>query len=137
MVRLKRICKLDLFKRNLYAEFESNCFKLLSVPSSRVREVFADRDNDINAKFEAAWEFGGAPVMRQEMSMTIAILELVYHETEIERQLTDEERVEGYASWDIGLDAETVEEYYLKQQQWYLEIESDEQPINQAIRVKI
>ena len=100
------------FKQNLYAEFESNCFKLLGVPSSRVREVFADRDTDINAKFEAAWNFGGAPFMRQEMSMTIAILELVYHETEIDRQLTDEERTERYASWNIGLDADTVEEYY-------------------------
>ena len=105
------------FKRNLYAEFESNCFKLLGVPSSRVREVFADRDTDINAKFEAAWDFGGAPFMRQEMSMTIAILELVYHETEIDRQLTDEERAERYASWNIGLDADTVEEYYQKKHQ--------------------
>ena len=73
---------MDPFKRNLYAEFESNCFKLLGVPSSRVREVFADRKTDINAKFEGAWDFGGAPFMRQEMSMTIAVLELVYHETE-------------------------------------------------------
>ena len=105
-------CDMNPFKRNLYAEFESNCFKLLGVPSSRVREVFADRDTDINAKFEAAWNFGGAPFMRQEMSMTIAILELVYHETEIDRQLTDEERTERYASWNIGLDADTIEEYY-------------------------
>jgi len=105
-------CDMNPFKQNLYAEFESNCFKLLGVPSSRVREVFADRDTDINAKFEAAWNFGGAPFMRQEMSMTIAILELVYHETEIDRQLTDEERTERYASWNIGLDADTVEEYY-------------------------
>jgi len=105
-------CDMNPFKQNLYAEFESNCFKLLGVPSSRVREVFADRDTDINAKFEAAWNFGGAPFMRQEMSMTIAILELVYHETEIDRQLTDEERTERYASWNIGLDADTIEEYY-------------------------
>jgi len=105
-------CDMNPFNQNLYAEFESNCFKLLGVPSSRVREVFADRDTDINAKFEAAWNFGGAPFMRQEMSMTIAILELVYHETEIDRQLTDEERTERYASWNIGLDADTIEEYY-------------------------
>ena len=106
-------CDMNPFKRNLYAEFESNCFKLLGVPSSRVREVFADRDTDINAKFEAAWNFGGAPFMRQEMSMTIAILELVYHETKIDRKLTDQERTERYVSWDIGLDAKTVDEYYL------------------------
>ena len=55
---------MDPFKRDLYAEFESNCFKLLGVPSSRVREVFADRKTDINAKFEAAWDFGGAPFGR-------------------------------------------------------------------------
>lgn len=111
-------CDINPFKRNLYSEFESNCFKLLGVPSSRVREVFADRDTDINAKFEAAWDFGGAPFMRQEMSMTIAILELVYHQTEIDRELTDEERTERYVSWNIGLDAETVDEYYsMKQNQ--------------------
>ena len=110
-------CDMNPFKQNLYAEFESNCFKLLGVPSSRVREVFADRDTDINAKFEAAWNFGGAPFMRQEMSMTIAILELVYHETKIDRKLTDQERTERYVSWDIGLDPETVDKYFQKKQE--------------------
>ena len=116
MVKPKRVSKLDLFKRKLYAEFESNSFKLLGVPSSRVREVFADRDEDINANFEAAWDFGGAPFMRQEMSMTLATLELVYHETEIGQELTDQEQTHRYASWNIGLDAKTVDDYCLNKQ---------------------
>ena len=116
MVRQIRVSKLDIFKRKLYADFESNSSKLLGVPSSRVREVFADRDEDINAKFEAAWDFGGAPFMRQEMSMTLATLELVYHETEIGRELTDQEQTHRYASWNIGLDAKTIDDYYLNKQ---------------------
>ena len=116
MVRQIRVSKLDIFKRKLYAEFESNSVKLLGVPSSRVREVFADRDEDINAKFEAAWDFGGAPFMRQEMSMTLAILELIYHESDIGRQLTVQEQTDRYASWDIGLDAKTIDDYYLNKQ---------------------
>ena len=116
MVRPKRVSKLDRSKRKLYAEFESNSFKLLGVPSSRVREVFADRDEDINANFEAAWDFGGAPFMRQEMSMTLATLELVYYETEIGRELTDQEQTHRYASWNIGLDAKTIDDYYLNKQ---------------------
>ena len=46
---MKRINKLNPFKKNLYAEFESNSFKLMGVPSSRVREVLGERGHDLNA----------------------------------------------------------------------------------------
>ena len=78
--------------------------------------MFAARDEDINVKFEAAWAFGGAPFMRQEMSMTLAILELIYHESDIGRQLTVKEQTDRYVSWDIGLDAKTIDDYYLNKQ---------------------
>ena len=54
--------------------------------------------------------------MRQEMSMTLATLELVYHETEIGRELTGQEQTHRYASWNIGLDAKTIDDYYLNKQ---------------------
>ena len=115
--RMQRINKLDPFKKNLYAEFESNSFKLLGVPSSRVREVLGERGHDLNAEFEAAFDFAGIAFMRQKMSMTLARLELVYYETKIGRQLTDEEQTERYTAWDIGLNAKTIDEYYLKKQE--------------------
>lgn len=108
---------MNQFKAKLYEEFEDNAFKLMGVSGDRVREVLGKRGENIDADFEAAWRFGGAPFMRQEMSMTIAILELVYHETKIDRKLTDQERTERYASWDIGLDPETVDKYFQKKQE--------------------
>ena len=39
-------------------------------------------------------------------------LELVYYETEIGRQLTEDERLERYTNWDIGLNMETLNAYY-------------------------
>lgn len=108
---------MDSFKRNLYAEFESNSFKLMGVPSSRVREVLGERGHDLDAEFEAAFDFAGIAFMRQKMSMTLALLELIYYETKIDRQLTDEEQTERYTSWDIGLDAKSIDEYYLKKQE--------------------
>ena len=84
--------QLNKFKTKLYDEFEDNCFKVLGVPSSRVREVFSQHNDDIDAEFEAAWKFGGAAFMRQTMSMKLVTLEMVYYETEIGRQLTQEEQ---------------------------------------------
>lgn len=94
------------FKKKLYEEFEVNSYKLMGVPGNRVREVLAERGEDIDAKFEAAWDFGGAPFMRQTMSMTLAILELVYYESEIGKQLSEDEQSERFESHDIGLDKE-------------------------------
>ena len=83
---------MNQFKAKLYEEFEDNAFKLMGVSGDRVREVLGNRGEDIDADFEAAWSFGGAPFMRQTMSMVLATLELVYHESDIGRQLTDEEQ---------------------------------------------
>ena len=71
------------FKQKLYEEFEENCFHVLGVPSNRVREVLGHRGENIDDKFDAAWQFGGAAHMRQTMNMTLAALEMVYHESEI------------------------------------------------------
>ena len=99
---------MDKFKRKLYAEFESNCFKIFGVPGARVREVLSDRGEDLFEMYEEAWGYGGAVFMRQTMAMTILTLEAVYHETEIGRSLTDSERVERYESFDIGMDVDTM-----------------------------
>ena len=107
---------MDPFKKNLYAEFESNSFKLMGVPSSRVREVLGERGHDLDAEFEATFDFAGIAFMRQKISMTLARLELVYYETKIDRQLTDEEQTERYTAWDIGLNAKTIDEYYSTQE---------------------
>lgn len=58
--------------------------------------------------YEEAWDFGGAVYMRQTMSFTILTLEAVYYETEIGRSLTDDERVERYGSFDIGMDVDNM-----------------------------
>jgi hypothetical protein len=102
---------MNQFKEKLYAEFEANAYKLMGVPGNRVREVLAERGEDIDAKFEAAWDFGGATFMRQTMSMTLAILELVYHESEIDQQLTDDEQAERFEGHGIGLDKEAVADW--------------------------
>ena len=66
----------------------------LGVSGDRVREVFGERGHDIDADFETAHEFAGAAFMRQKMSHILCSLELVYYETKIGRQLTEDERLE-------------------------------------------
>ena len=61
---IKRNSNLDPFKEKLYEELEANSYKLLGVPGNRVREVLSDKGEDIDAEFEAAWDFGGAAFMR-------------------------------------------------------------------------
>ena len=100
---------MNQFKTKLYEEFEDNAFKLMGVSGDRVREVLGNRGEDIDADFEAAWSFGGAPFMRQTMSMVLATLELVYHESDIGRQLTDEEQLSRFESHDIGLDRKAID----------------------------
>ena len=97
------------FKQKLYKEFEANCFHVLGVPSNRVREVLGHRGENIDDKFDAAWQFGGATHTRQTMSMTLAALEVVYHESEIGKELTEEEQLSRFESWGIGLTPEIVD----------------------------
>ena len=100
--------KMDKFKAKLYAEFESNCFKVFGLPGARIREILTFPGEDLFKMYEEAWNFGGAVYMRQTMSFTILTLEAVYHETEIGRYLTDRERVERYESFDIGMDLDAM-----------------------------
>ncbi len=99
---------MNKFKRKLYAEFESNCFKIFGVPGARVREVLSERGDNLFEKYEEAWVYGGALFMRQTMAFTILSLEAVYHETEIGRELTEEERNDRFESFDIGMNADTI-----------------------------
>ena len=105
---------MNQFKEKLYEEFEANSYKLMGVPGNRVREVLAKYGEDIDAEFEAAWDFGGAAFMRQCMSLTLCRLEQIYHERDVGRQLTQDEADERYTAWDVGLDVKTIDEYYLK-----------------------
>ena len=104
---------MNQFKEKLYEEFEANSYKLMGVPGNRVREVLAKYGEDIDAEFEAAWNFGGAAFMRQCMSLTLCRLEQIYHERDLGRHLTQEEADERYTAWDIGLDTQTIDEYHL------------------------
>ena len=103
---------MNKFKRKLYAEFESNCFKIFGVPGARVREVLSERGDDLFEKYEEAWTYGGAVFMRQTMAFTILTLEAVYYETEIGRELSEEERNARFKSFDIGMDADTIDVWH-------------------------
>ena len=63
-------------------------------------------------EFEAAYEFAGAAFVRQSMSWRLCALEQVYHETKIGRELTDDEQLERFTSWNVGLNAEILNAYY-------------------------
>jgi len=108
---------MNQFKEKLYEEFEANSYKLMGVPGNRVREVLAKYGEDIDAEFEDAWNFGGARFMRQCMSLTLCRLEQIYHERGLGRHLTQDEADERYTAWDIGLDNQTIDEYYLKKRE--------------------
>ena len=108
---------MNQFKEKLYEEFEANSYKLMGVPSNRVREVLAKYGEDIDAEFEAAWDFAGAAFMRQCMSLTLCRLEQIYHERDLGRHLTQDEADDRYTAWDIGLDTWTIDEYYLKKRE--------------------
>ena len=100
------------FKKRIYDEFETNCQHVLGVNSDRVRKVLLERGHDIFQEFEAACEFAGAAFMRQSMSWRLCALEQVYHETKIGRELTDDEQLERFSNWDVGLNAEILNAYY-------------------------
>ena len=97
------------FKQKLYDEFEQNSFKILGVPADRVREVLGARDENIDEMIESAWEFGGAQFARTTFNMVLATLNLVYHETEIGRELNDDEKIARYESFDVGLTKEIMD----------------------------
>ncbi len=52
--------------------------------------------------------------MRQCMSLTLCRLEQIHHERDLGRHLTQDEADERYTSWNIGLDTQAIDEYYLK-----------------------
>lgn len=108
---------MNQFKEKLYEEFEANSHKLMGVPGNRVREVLAKYGEDIDAEFEAAWDFGGAAFMRQCMSLTLCRLEQIYHERDLGRHLTQDEADERYTAWDIGLDNQAIDDYYIRKQE--------------------
>ena len=104
--------KMDPSKKRIYDEFEANCQHVLGVSGDRVREVLLELGHDIFNEFEVAYEFAGAAFMRQSMSWRLCALEQVYHETKIGRELTDDEQLERFTNWDVGLNAEILDAYY-------------------------
>ena len=50
--------------------------------------------------------------MRQSMSWRLCMLEQVYHETEIGRELTEDEQLERFTNWGIGVTEEALNAYY-------------------------
>ena len=84
----------------------------MGISGDRVREVLDERGHDLDAEFEAADEFAGATFMRQKMSHVLFALELVYHETEIGRELTKDEKLKRFTNWNIDLNMETLNAYY-------------------------
>ena len=104
--------KMDPFKKRVYDELEANCQHVLGVSSDKIKEVLLERGHNIFEEFEASYEFAGAAVMRQSMSWRLCALEQVYHEMKISRELTDDEQLERFANWDVGLNAEILDAYY-------------------------
>ena len=105
-------CEPNLFKQKLYDEFEQNSYKVLGVPTDRIREVLGEHGEDIDADFDAAWDFGGANFMRLTMNFKLAALETLYHEIETGVELTAEEQLVRFKNLDIGLNEDTLDTYY-------------------------
>ena len=105
-------CEPNTFKQKLYDEFEQNSFKVLGVPTDRIREVLSQHGEDIDAEFEAAWNFGGVSFMRLSMNFKLAALESLYHEIGTGIELTPEERRSRFKSLGIGLNEDTLDTYY-------------------------
>ena len=103
------------FKQNLYDEFDANCYKVFGVSGTRVHEVLSERSDDLYEVFEQAFDHGGVAFMRLKMLMSIARLEMVYYETKIGRELSQDEMDERFESLGIGLNADTIAEYA----KWY------------------
>jgi hypothetical protein len=99
------------FKQNIYDEFDANCYKVFGVSGTRVHEVLSERGDDSYEVFEQAFDHGGAAFMRLKMLMSIARLEMVYYETKIGRELSQDEMDERFEGLGIGLNADTIAEY--------------------------
>jgi hypothetical protein len=106
------VSEMDPFKKRVYDEFEANCQHILGVSSDRVRGVLLECGHDIFQEFEVTCEFAGTAFMRQSMTWRLCALERVYHETKIGRELTDDEQLERFTNWDVGLNAEILNAYY-------------------------
>ena len=62
------------------------------------------------------------------MSWRLCALEQVYHETKIGRELTDDEQLERFTNWGIGVNEETLNAYYSTCGRQQEEAEQDNQP---------
>ena len=102
----------DLFEANLYSEFETNALKILNMSGDKVREMLANFGEDLDAQFTAAWNYGGASFMRQTMSMTLLNLDRVFQETDLKRQLSEDEFNERAVKFDIGMTPEVIDSWY-------------------------
>ena len=100
----------------------------MGVSGDRVREVLGERGQNLDAEFEAAYEFAEAAFMRQKMSHVLCVLELVYHETEIGRELTKDEKLQRFTNWNIGLNMETLNAFYYTSIGQQEAVEQDNQP---------
>ena len=120
--------EMDPFKKRLFDEFEDHAYKVLGVSGDRVREVLGERGQNLDAEFEAACEFAGAAFMRQKMSHVLCALELVYHEIEIGRELTKDEKLQRFTNWNIGLNMETLNAFYYTSIGQQEAVEQDNQP---------
>ena len=110
-------CEPNIFKQKLYDEFEQNSYKVLGVPTDRIREVLSEHGEDIDAEFDAAWNFGGANFMRLSMNFKLAALETLYHEIETGVELTSEEQLLRFKNLDIGLNEDTLDSYYKQREE--------------------
>ena len=102
---------MNKFKAKLYNEYEANCNSIFGVSGERVREVLSERGNDLFELYEEAWSYGGARFMRLTMAYTILTLEVIYHQEREGVSLSDEQRHSRYASFKIGLDEESINEW--------------------------
>ena len=103
--------KMNRFKKRLYDEFEDHAYKVLGVSGDRVREVLGERGHDIDADFEAAYEFAVAAFMRQKMSHILCSLELVYYETKIGLELTEHSFKQEFLSYVLQCYLRRVDGY--------------------------
>ena len=99
------------FKQRVYDEFEANCQHVLGVSGDRVKEVLLERGHDILQEFEAAYAFAGPTFTRQIMNVCLRMLEQVYHEKDIGRELAQDEQLERYTAWNVGLEGETLDAF--------------------------
>ena len=54
----------------------------------------------------------------RSLSMTLSDrLEQIYHERDLGRHLTQDEANERYTAWDIGLDNQAIDDYYIRKQE--------------------